>query len=232
MRAIDRGLVAAARRELGFVVPVGATVLERRVWVRARSRGGAWHDANAHVKWRTRDGRVAELRITASDDSLRDPRNIALAFLLGKLERVRPGTTVSAAKTSTKKASTKRASTTRKTPRATKPKRALVEKVTSARTRKRPLPRRGQIARAANRKLLARVDELVDRRVPDGCTEKGRSVQVYRVGPAAFTATAFLVWKTPRGKELTFREAAAAHGDDAPNLALRALIAKLAAESP
>ncbi|MFN9810684.1 MAG: hypothetical protein ACK6CU_13730, partial [Deltaproteobacteria bacterium] len=83
-QAIKRGLVTAARRLLGHLVPGGATNVERSVKVAKRSEASRFFDATGTVKWVTAAGRVGGFTATASADGL-DPGNVALAYLLAKL---------------------------------------------------------------------------------------------------------------------------------------------------
>lgn len=85
-RPIDRGLVTAARRLLGYLVPGGATKVQRSVTVAKRSEASRFFDATATAKWITAAGRAGSVTATASGDGP-DPRNVALAYLLAKLER-------------------------------------------------------------------------------------------------------------------------------------------------
>lgn len=85
-RPIDRGLVTAARRLLGYLVPSGSTKVQRSVTVAKRSEASRFFDATATAKWITAAGRPGSVTATASGDGP-DPRNVALAYLLAKLER-------------------------------------------------------------------------------------------------------------------------------------------------
>ncbi len=85
-RPVDRGLVTAARRLLGYLVPSGATKVQRSVTVAKRSEASRFFDATATAKWITAAGRPGSVTATASGDGP-DPRNVALAYLLAKLER-------------------------------------------------------------------------------------------------------------------------------------------------
>lgn len=87
----------------------------------------------------------------------------------------------------------------------------------------------GQIARAADRKLVARANELVPRMIPAGAKERGRSIDVFRNAPGreVFVAKAFVTGVTARGKEGADSRQGVGRDVDAPNAALRALIAAL-----
>ena len=83
---IDRGLAAAARRLLGYLVPGGATNVRRSVTVAKRGDAGRVFDATATVTWTTAAGRAGTFTASATGDGA-DPQNVALAYLLAKLER-------------------------------------------------------------------------------------------------------------------------------------------------
>jgi hypothetical protein len=142
-RPIDRGLLAAVKRELAFIVPASATRLLCEVTVGPRSATSKYVDAHGHVRWRNLDGRELEVRVVGSDGGDGDPYNVALAYLLGRAEKVKPGAGVpvvadtlhvkSAAKKTVKKAPSKKKSTKKNSAKKNSAKKNSAKKKTSRR---------------------------------------------------------------------------------------------------
>jgi hypothetical protein len=202
-RPIDRGLLAATRTVLRAIVPPGREPIRPTVRVRT---GGGTTVAEARVRWIERGREVGHFA-SASDDHPTDGGNLALAKLLGRLERVRTGTT------------------TAEPPPARGP---SMRSVPLGPATKKPVARvGGQLARGSDPALRDEIAARLDAAVPANAKETGRTLDLYALQPGVFRAKALLSYRSPRGKLSTVRAEGTGRGPDAKNEALRALLAQL-----
>lgn len=160
--------------------------------------------AGALVRWKE-GAREVGFVTSFTERSPRDPGNVALARLLGRLERTRTGTT--------------RPLGPAVLARFTQRSRAKLGPPA-----KKPVARvGGQLARGTDAALRDEVAALLDARIPDGATETGRTLDLYALKPGVYRAAVVLSFRTPRGKRDVIRAEATGRGEDAKNEALRAL---------
>jgi hypothetical protein len=195
--------LAATRTALRAIVPPAREPIRPMVRVRA---DGVTTVADARVRWIERGREVGHF-VSARDDHPTDGGNLALATLLGRLERVRTGTTTPAP-----------------SPSAGPPMRA----VPLGPPTKKPVARVGsQLARGSDRALRDEIAARLVAAVPANAKETGRTLDLYALKPGVFRATALLSYRSPRGKLGTVRAEGTGQGPDAKNDALRALLAQL-----
>jgi hypothetical protein len=100
-------------------------------------------------------------------------------------------------------------------------------RVASVAMPRKKVPRGPQVARGADRGLLAAARKLLGHLVPAKATETGRSVSVFKRTPTIYEARGFIAWKTPRGKPGAFGESATGEEPGGADIALANLVWKL-----